>query len=144
MDFYRANIKVNKNGNEEHKFAFVYGNKIQEVEDQLNQFELVKDLGFLPVVNFKKITEAEFVTGILLCSKRDFCGADELSLGELDLVCSRLCRLLDSGYKFQTEEGRSLKKYCDKFMTSNKKMQKRISSDYENWASELVGITENE
>lgn len=144
MDFFRARANINKNGKEEQRFAFVYGNKIDEIEYQLKKFQLVKEFGFIPKLNLTKITESEFIVGVLLCSENDFCSSENVGLAELDMICGKLCRLLDGGYKFQTEEGKSLKKYCDKFMTANKKAKKHIESDYVNWARELVGVEENQ
>lgn len=134
MKFYKFILQVGHFGRANYKELTIYinANSYVQAQDMAKKFPMVKHHKTNAVISSKEITEFDFVIGNLQSGYKEVAYTTN-QIEDLDKLARRIKFIGE--YEFETEEGKQLKCFCDRYNNADEKTKKSIEKEYIEWAT---------
>ena len=137
MRFYKLILQVGHCGRGYYKELTIYlhASSHMRARDKALKFPMVKHDKTDAIISSKEVGEFDFVIGNLQSGYKEVAyGANEIE--DLGKLARRLNFMGE--YKFETEEGKQLKCFCDRYNNADDKTKKLIEKEYIGWATTQI------
>ncbi len=137
MPFYKFLLKTGHAGagRAGELRIYIYEKSYTTAIKHVKQFPSVKHFSAAPVWSSSIVDEREYIIGIMNNGYKIQWGEED-SLSDFEAVYKRLSYI--KNYTFQTEEGKTLKAFCDRYKQAKDKIKKQIIKEYVEWGHNLI------
>lgn len=140
MNFYRIKAKAGHQGTGKYIDIPVYvsARSINEAIDSIKHMPMIKKSKSLPATNLKIIQEDEFVVGTITNQYKKYLNYDINEIfNPLEQISNRL-RFVLKEYEFTTNEGKTLRDFCNNYNSATDEEKEKVENEYKNWALALI------
>lgn len=145
MPFYKATLRAGHVGTNRYQdfTSYVQYNSYIEAMNHIKEFPMVKRTRGKAIQSLEQIDELEFIVGII---QNAYYYMSSKEIGRMRSLEDMIIMLnkLDKDCSLETNEGKELKGFCDRYIQADNKQKKKINKEYIEWASNLIKEYENQ
>lgn len=141
MAFYRLTVKVGHMGKGEFGLMtlYVFAKGYSEAIGKVRILHMVKHTSPSVTNKFETIEEGGFVSGVVRNPYFNVSKYEDRPITELSVISKILPKVEE--YQFETEKGKQLVDFCNKYKNCNGEQKAYIERDFFEWAQNLLEET---